>query len=299
MPVQQLRAEEAFVLDAAFGRVEAARRAVDQARRELGAVMRSVGLSASARHLKRSRQWALQVAQESEEPRRGLEEGSPLGDDLSDSIRRLGIMEPILVEVVDDDFLKVLDGHRRLRTAREAGLTSLPVSLQLQPRSTGPAPLPKRSEPLPAQHASESAVAKGHTAIASPNVTTAEEAVRGHCRMRFLYRGLEGESRLRTVDAWGLVWRSGLAYLVGYDQERAAIRTFRLDRVQGEIKNVGEGTPAPEGFSAERNVWSQLDPAIAEAMQAMFRKVYREMARGRALEDWLDLAQDSEPEFEQ
>lgn len=132
MPLQQLTPEEEFILDAAFGRVEAARRAVDQARRELGTVMRSVGLSASARHLRRSRQWALQVAQESEEPRPTPEGGAlPPSDELADSIRRLGIVEPISVVVLSDEVLRVVDGHRRLRVARDAGISSLPVSLLL------------------------------------------------------------------------------------------------------------------------------------------------------------------------
>lgn len=291
MPVQRLKPEEEFVLDAAFGRVEAARRAVDQARRELGAVMRSIGLSASARHLDRSRQWALQVAKESEEPRTGLEEGSPAGDDLADSIRRLGIVEPITVEVVDDEFLRVLDGHRRLRVARESGLTSLPVSLRLHPQQAAGGP---EVESPAAQSASE---ARGEV---TPNVRVVESAVRGHRRVRFFYRGLEGDSKHRTVDVWGLVWRSKLAYMVGFDLDRAAIRTFRLDRVLDGIEVIGEGNPAPEGFSAERNVWSQLDPEMIEAM-AGFMHLFQEFNRQKenldeaALERMVELGADRSP----
>lgn len=287
MPVQQLDPEQQFVLDAAFGRLEAARRAVEQARRELGVAMRSVGLSAAARHLDRSRQWALQLAQEAEEPRGPSEEGPAQNDDLSDSIRRLGIVEPIVVEALDDDFLRVLDGHRRLRAAREAGLTSLPVSLLLGP----PTGQEHRPPATPTGAATGSETPTTEPAAVAP----ADAAARHHRRVRFFYRGLEGDARDRTVDVWGVVWRSGMAYLVGFDQERAAIRTFRLDRIIGEMEDLGEGNPAPEGFSAERNVWSQLDPEIVDAMRAMSR-IFQELSRRRALEDWMDLARELEPE---
>lgn len=283
MPVQRLKPEEEFVLDAAFGRLEAARRAVEQARRELGAVMRSVGLSAAARHLDRSRQWALQLAQEAEEPRDPSAEGDAGGDDLSDSIRLLGIIEPIVVEALDDGFLRVLDGHRRLRIARESGLTSLPVSLLWGAAATS-APQPAAGED-----------ADGAQATGMPaNVTTAEAAARTHRRVRFFYEGLGGDPRHRTVDVWGFVRRSDVAYIVGFDQERADERTFRLDRIVGEIDVVGDGRPPPEGFSAERQVWSQLDPAVVDLMRAVSRVL--EPGSRRALEDWMKLAPELEPE---
>lgn len=284
MPVRPLTDEEEFVLDAAFGRVEAARRAVDQARRELGTVMRGVGLSASARHLKRSRQWALQVAQEAEAPRAPSEERASTGDDLADSVRRLGIVEPIVVEALDDEFLRVLDGHRRLRIARDAGMTSIPVSLMLR--------RPEQDERFHRGSSDAARTTEEAPSVRSANVDAATAASRDHRRVRFLYKGLEREAGVRTVDAWGVVWRSGIPYLVGFDQDRAAIRTFRIDRVLDDVEDVGEGSPAPEGFSAERNVWSQLDPEIAEAMHAMFRTVFQEVVRGRALEDWVELAGD-------
>lgn len=80
-------------------------------------------------------------------------------------------------------------------------------------------------------------------------------------------------------------------YLVGFDHERTAIRTFRVDRIAGALEDLGEGSPPPDGFSAERNVWSQLDPEIADAMRAMSR-VFQEPSRRRAFEDWMELAVD-------
>lgn len=246
MPLQRLKPEEEFVLDTAMGRVETAKRAVEQARRELGAAMRSIGLSASARHLNRSRQWALQVAKESEEPRNPSEEGASQGDDLSDSIRRLGIIEPIEAEMIDDGFLRVLDGHRRLRAAREAGISSLPVMLNL-------------------------AVGERHDEVRVP----AEQAARDHRRVVFRYARPDGVEAERTVDVWGVVHRADRSYLIGFDQAREAPRTFRLSRIIGGITFVGEGVAPPEDFSAEASVWGPLDPESLEALEESFRRVLK------------------------
>lgn len=154
---RQLSGEQIFLLDAAFGRLEAAQRGLDQARAELGRVMRSAGLSASARHLDRSKQWALQLAQRGEKTVR--EEASGAGAaDLAESIRRLGVLEPISAEVVGDGELLVTDGRRRLQAAREAGITSLPVMLLL---TGGPAPaLSRRLQALKDQMGSRDSDAR-------------------------------------------------------------------------------------------------------------------------------------------
>jgi proteasome accessory factor B len=39
----------------------------------------------------------------------------------------------------------------------------------------------------------------------------------------------------RSVDPWGVLLRSGFWYLVGYDHERGARRTFRIDRIDGDV----------------------------------------------------------------
>ena len=131
---QQLNPEQAFLLETAFGHLAVAQRAREQARLELGSVMRLIGLSASARHLKKSKQWALEMAQRAEGTRSG---GTPLGvADLAEYIRRLGVLEPITAEVVGDGALLVTDGRRRLQAVREAGISSLPVMLTLVARST-------------------------------------------------------------------------------------------------------------------------------------------------------------------
>lgn len=40
---------------------------------------------------------------------------------------------------------------------------------------------------------------------------------------------------IRKVEPWGLLLRDGFWYVVGFDQDRGARRTFRVDRCEGEV----------------------------------------------------------------
>jgi proteasome accessory factor B len=86
------------------------------------------------------------------------------------------------------------------------------------------------------------------------NLSPAAEAVAGQRRVRFGYRTSRGESSVRTVDAFGLAIRGGHWYLVGLDQDRGEIRSFRLSRFVGEPEVVGEGIAPPRGFRAANHV---------------------------------------------
>ena len=58
------------------------------------------------------------------QPRRSFDEETLVG--LADSIRELGILQPLLVRPADDGF-ELIAGERRLRAAKRASLTSVPV----------------------------------------------------------------------------------------------------------------------------------------------------------------------------
>ena len=81
------------------------------------------------------------------------------------------------------------------------------------------------------------------------------EAVRTHAVATFAYRTEE-----RRVAPVGLWFRFGHWYLVAWDLGRAAVRTFRVDRIEGEVcAGRGRGRRGPagrrrEGGSARRAV---------------------------------------------
>lgn len=61
------------------------------------------------------------------QPRRSFDEESLEG--LSDSIRELGVLQPVLVRELDDGY-ELIAGERRLRAARRAGLRTVPVVIR-------------------------------------------------------------------------------------------------------------------------------------------------------------------------
>jgi proteasome accessory factor B len=69
-------------------------------------------------------------------------------------------------------------------------------------------------------------------------------AVADRAVVRFHYRG-----RLREVEPYGLGTRAGRWYLVGFDRDRQAVRTFRVDRVEAPIDQRNTGSVVrPAGF---------------------------------------------------
>ncbi len=62
------------------------------------------------------------------------------------------------------------------------------------------------------------------------------EAVRTHASATFAYRG-----DARRVAPVGLWFRFGHWYLVAWDLDRAAVRTFRVDRIEGEVSRGEAG----------------------------------------------------------
>lgn len=270
----RLNEEQARLLDSAVERVNVAKYGHDQARRELGAVMRTLGFSASADHLDRSRQWAMKLAKLAEDTdARGTERGRR---SLADSIKRFGVLEPITAEMVDEETLRIVDGHRRLRAAREAGISSLPVTVLLREPAS-----PLGGE---AQGGTTEAFRSDHDER-TPNVDSARAAAAKHRLIRFTYRRPNGPEMIRTVDAWGVINRSGRWYLVGHDRDRDELRVFRIARILDEIRDMGSGDAPPEGFAAGAHVWGPLDPDIVEAMEAMIRNEWS--ARLRSLNEVL------------
>jgi proteasome accessory factor B len=73
------------------------------------------------------------------------------------------------------------------------------------------------------------------------------EAVRSRSSVTFEYR-----SEQRRIDPALLRFRQGRWYVVGFDRDRDAARTFRVDRIEGSPSTGKPGSAVlPEGFDAE------------------------------------------------
>jgi ParB family chromosome partitioning protein len=62
------------------------------------------------------------------QPRRDFDENAL--DDLANSIRQLGIIQPVTVRALGDDRYELISGERRWRASRRAGLTKVPAYIR-------------------------------------------------------------------------------------------------------------------------------------------------------------------------
>lgn len=59
------------------------------------------------------------------QPRRKFDEAAL--DELADSIKRLGVIQPITVRAIEDGKYEIISGERRYRASKKAGLTNIPA----------------------------------------------------------------------------------------------------------------------------------------------------------------------------
>lgn len=78
----------------------------------------------------------------------------------------------------------------------------------------------------------------------APALPVLHEAIRSKQAVSFRHRGTE-----RTVEPYGLLFRRGFWYVVGRDRDREAMRSFRIDRIEGAPVVLSNQTfEAPENF---------------------------------------------------
>lgn len=85
--------------------------------------------------------------------------------------------------------------------------------------------------------------------LGAPHLEALLEAQATRTPVRFSYRVPGRDAAERAVDPHALVHRKGRWYLVGRDHERDARRSFRLDRIEGDLHPDGEPgafPPAPQ-----------------------------------------------------
>lgn len=81
-------------------------------------------------------------------------------------------------------------------------------------------------------------------------LTRAAAAIRACKHVRFSYRTHSGDASEREMQPYGVVHTDGRWYLIGHCIARKAMRTFRLDRVNGLLVTAKTFTP-PQNFDAQ------------------------------------------------
>lgn len=84
------------------------------------------------------------------------------------------------------------------------------------------------------------------------------EAIRRRLRVRVSYQSFAGEETERVLSPYGLVVHEGRWYLAAHDHVRAALRTFRVDRIRRAATGDEAATPSPADFDALAHVSRSL-----------------------------------------
>ena len=98
------------------------------------------------------------------------------------------------------------------------------------------------------------------------------EAILARRAVRFTYRAANtGVRSSRHVQPWRLAVRGGGWYLIGHDEERSAVRAFRLSRIEGTPRAVG--SPGAVTIPADVDVDAALGRRHAEVRRAVLAVV--------------------------
>jgi len=126
--------------------------------------------------------------------------------------------------------------------------------------------------PSPLDTPAQRSIGLGITASAggaelSSRLAKVDTAIHRRKRIEFEYFTMKtGQTQLRKVDPYLLLFEGGQFYLVGHSHERGAIREFRLSRIQGKVSystKAEHDFQRPEGFDpreyANRIPWQLGD----------------------------------------
>lgn len=122
--------------------------------------------------------------------------------------------------------------------------------------------------------------ATARTAPRRPDPTrTAElaEAVARRRRVSIDYRSASGRALVRTVDPWAVVVRYGTWYLLCHDHTAAAVRTFRVDRVEA-VTVLEEPFTPPDDLDAVALTEQHLGSGRAHPTRIVFAAPYADVA---------------------
>lgn len=177
-----------------------------------------------------------------------------------DALRSLGVpIETREVDVFGGEVGYIVD--RRTYELPDIDLdpdevAALALALQVTGEDAARVALAKVSARAPDPNASGDEPAPRATIeIGGADLDDVADAVVNRQPLRFQYRTAAGEHAPRMIDPYAVVHRRGAWYLVGRDHDRDDLRSFRLDRVQGRFRTVGE----PGSFTTPED----LDPAAA------------------------------------
>src|SRR5262245_58812761 len=116
------------------------------------------------------------------------------------------------------------------------------------------------------------------------------EAAQTETRVHMRYRASKGDETERDFDAYGLAYRGGCWYAVGWCHLRGGLRSFRLDRV-GTVRPLGKRFSRPAGFDALGHLALSMATlprafAVEVLLATDLQTARRELSPSVAVLDW-------------
>ncbi|MFI7447982.1 helix-turn-helix transcriptional regulator [Nonomuraea sp. NPDC049714] len=149
-------------------------------------------------------------------------------------------LPPLLLD--DDEAVAVAVGLRTAAGGTVDGIEEASLRALAKLEQVLPSRLRTRVRDL---HGHTVSLATGGPAVSADTLTAIAAACRDHHRLRFDYRAHDGTDRARDAEPYRLVHTGRRWYLIAWDVERAAWRTFRVDRITPRVPSGPRFTPRP------------------------------------------------------
>ncbi|MCZ7680293.1 MAG: YafY family transcriptional regulator [Sandaracinaceae bacterium] len=149
-------------------------------------------------------------------------------------------LPPLLLD--DDEALAVALGLRTAASGTVTGMEESALRALSKLEQLLPARLRRR---VAALHAAVVPMLHVGSPVPAERLTAIAGACREHERLRFDYSDGRARKSARDVEPNGLVHTGSRWYLVAFDVDRDAFRTFRVDRIEGRLRSGARFVPRP------------------------------------------------------
>jgi predicted DNA-binding transcriptional regulator YafY len=169
-----------------------------------------------------------------------------------------GALPPLLLD--DDEAVAVAVGLRTAASGSIAGIEEISVRALAKLQQVLP---PRLRRQVSAFQSSTLPMPSRGPQVDPDVLTVIASACRDHERLRFEYRAHSGAATQRSVEPYRLVNDRRRWYLVAWDVDRDAWRTFRVDRI--EPKTPGGPRFTPRALPPDQEIAAQVARGVGEA----------------------------------
>ena len=169
-----------------------------------------------------------------------------------------GALPPLLLD--DDEAVAVAIGLRTAASGSIAGIEETSVRALAKLQQVLP---PRLRHKVSAFQSSALPMPSRGPQVDPDVLTVIASACRDHERLRFDYRAHSGAASLRSVEPYRLVNDRRRWYLVAWDTDRDAWRTFRVDRIEPRPPAGPRFTP--RAIPPDQEIAAQAARGVAEA----------------------------------